>query len=179
MFPERGTRKDELRDAFTYIMRERLEALNNTAKKNSRCYTYGEIAAVSRGATDPRDWKHDGWARNQIVGLDGRSWLLGEFRLWWKADEVTHGGLLFTSDCRTGVYWYEDIVADRTHRDARALLELAREAERLQTTFRDYFRNVRTGGKRLMAGADKLNELRDPSYLRMLGIGDDPEAEPT
>lgn len=170
MLPDEGTRKDELRDTFRYIEGEALPRATRVGCVRYRLYTYGELSALS--SIPEEAWRHDGWVRRMLYGLSGRAWLLTEFRLWFKADETHHTGLLFTADPKLGMYWLYDQKTDEAFRNAQCLLHFASEGERLQPMHRDYFRTIARGGQRMLSAADKLNELRDPRMLRLLGIED-------
>ena len=163
---EFGTRKDALRACFHQIELDVLHRLNKPQKY--RHYTYEELAALS--GHEPEDWKSDGWIRRMMYGLAGRSWLEGDFRLWFKADENNHAGLVFTADPRLGLAWFVDLKTDEFTEGAKTMDYLSRRAEVRDERFRDYFRKVGRRAQRIRDAAENLNKLREPAYLRRLGI---------
>lgn len=180
MLPEaHSTRKDRLRDCFEYISKDAKGRLNTTGMTNFRLYTYEELGGLSERSPD--DWRHDGCVRSMLYGLDGRKWLVSMFNLWFTADKSKeHRGLLFTADARLGIKWLHHQKTDEAFRAAECLLYFSEEGERLMPTFRSYFQGIRTGGRRLMAGAEKLDALRKSDYLRLMGVEDqdDDDDEP-
>ena len=173
MLPERGTLRDDMRVVLLTIERDALQRVSY--KKRFRLWSYEQLANLTG---EPSDWMCEGRIRSALNGLNTRRWLQENHRMWWKADEKEHTGLMFTCDPRTGAEWDRARIADRTHRDGVYLEEMAECAEGLQPTFRAHFRKIKKTGKKLKATGEALKRLGDPNLLKLLGVGSK-EGEPS
>jgi len=160
-----------MREALLIIERDALQRVNY--KVRFRLWSYEKLSNLYG---EPEDWMCDGKCRKTITGMDARRWLQENHRLWWKADDTHHEGLLFTADPRTGAEWDRARIADRTHRDGVYLREMSGCAERLQPSFRDHFRRIKRAADGLANTGERLKRLGDPETLRLLGVnGDGPK----
>jgi len=168
LLPDRGTLKDDLRAALLVIEKDALQRVNY--KMRFRLWSYENLSNIPCGG-EPEDWMCDGRFRRALTGMAARRWLQEDHRLWWKADDMEHTGLLFTADPRTGIEWDRARIADRTVNDGIYLSETADCAERLQGTFRAHFRKIGRAASHLKASGDKLKKMGDADLLRLLGVG--------
>lgn len=100
---ERVSRKDSLRRVFDDIKRHAVDVMNKSETGYYVFYSYKMLAAIEGG--DPEEWKHDGRLRSLISGHEFRLAFANEYQLWWKADEETHEGLMFTCNPLLGYMW--------------------------------------------------------------------------
>ena len=166
MYPEQHiTLRKELVKTFRIIERDALQRVDY--KQRYRLWTYEQLVNLFG---DVDQWKCGGRVRNLISGGEARLWLLEEYRLWWRADQRDHLGLLWTCDPRTGIEWARAMIAERTHRDGLFLSRAASMSQVLQPSFRNHFRKIMDCSDKLRNVAGKMKLLGDKELLKLLGV---------